>query len=58
MQTNNTLILKLKEFFNFKNKELIIINFFAKLKAILINNALLIFNKCIVTQKGNTIEIH
>ena len=57
MQTDNTLILGLEEFSNLENSELTIANFSAKLKAMLADNAPLIFNGCIVTQKGNTVEI-
>jgi hypothetical protein len=51
IQTNNTLILKLKEFNTIKNKELIKANFSTKPKKLLFLKTLLIFNSCILTQK-------
>jgi hypothetical protein len=58
IQTNNTLILKLKEFNIIKNKKLIIAKFSAKPKKLFSLETLLIFNNCILTQKKeNAVEL-
>jgi hypothetical protein len=51
IQTNNTLILKLKKFNTIKDKELTKAKFSAKPKKLLFLKTLLIFNSYILTQK-------
>jgi hypothetical protein len=57
IQTNDTLILELKEFNTIKNKELTRAKFSAKPKELLFPDTLLIFNGCILTQKKANIEL-
>jgi hypothetical protein len=52
IQTDNTLILRSKEFDTIKNKKLTRAKFSAKPKELLSSDTLLIFNGCILTQKG------
>jgi hypothetical protein len=51
IQTNNTLILRSKEFDTIKDKKLTKAKFSAKPKKLLSSETLLIFNDCILTQK-------
>jgi hypothetical protein len=51
IQTDNTLILRLKEFDTIEDKELTKAKFSAKPKELLFLETLLIFNGCILTQK-------
>ena len=48
MQTNNTLILVLKEFLVLENNKLNKIKFLIKLKEALVLETLLIFNRCVL----------
>jgi hypothetical protein len=58
IQTNNTLILRLKEFDTIKDEELTKAKFSAKPKELLFLETLLIFNGCILTQKkGDAVEL-
>jgi hypothetical protein len=57
IQTDNTLILKLKEFDTIKDKELTKAKFSTKPKKLLFLNILLIFNGCILTQKETNIKL-
>jgi hypothetical protein len=58
IQTNNTLILKSKEFNTIKDKKLTKAKFSAKPKELLSLKTLLIFNGCILTQKkGDVVEL-
>jgi hypothetical protein len=57
IQTNNTLILKSKEFDTIKEEELTKAKFSAKPKELLFLETLLIFNGCILTQKERDIEL-
>jgi hypothetical protein len=57
IQTNNTLILRSKEFDTIEEKELTKAKFSAKPKELLSLKTLLIFNGCILTQKEGDIEL-
>jgi hypothetical protein len=57
IQTNNTLILELKEFDTIKEEKLIRAKFSAKPKELLSSETLLIFNGCILTQREGDIEL-
>jgi hypothetical protein len=57
IQTNNTLILRSKEFNTIKEKELTKAKFSAKPKELLSLETLLIFNGYILTQKKRNIEL-
>jgi hypothetical protein len=57
IQTDNTLILKLKEFNTIKKKKLIKAKFSIKPKKLLSLKTLLIFNSYILTQKEKDIEL-
>jgi hypothetical protein len=57
MQTNNTLILRSKEFDIIEDEELTKAKFSAKPKELLFLDILLIFNSCILTQKKADIEL-
>jgi hypothetical protein len=57
IQTNDTLILRLKEFDTIEDKELTRAKFSAKPKELLFSDTLLIFNSCILTQKKADIEL-
>jgi hypothetical protein len=57
IQTDNTLILRSKEFNTIENKELTRAKFSAKPKELLFLDTLLIFNGCILTQKKADIKL-
>jgi hypothetical protein len=57
MQTDNTLILKLEEFSILKNIKLIKANLNTKFKKALSLNTPLIFNRCVLTQYKDTVEL-
>jgi hypothetical protein len=57
IQTNNTLILRLKEFNTIKDNKLTKAKFSAKPKKLLFLETLLIFNGCILTQKKRDVAI-
>jgi hypothetical protein len=58
IQTNNTLILRLKEFNIIEDKKLTKAKFSAKPKELLFLKTLLIFNGCILTQKeGDAVKL-
>jgi hypothetical protein len=57
IQTDNTLILGLKEFNTIEEKKLTRAKFSAKPKELLFLETLLIFNGCILTQKEEDIEL-
>jgi hypothetical protein len=57
IQTNDTLILRLKEFDTIEKEELLKAKFSAKPKKLLFSETLLIFNGCILTQKKKDIEL-
>jgi hypothetical protein len=57
IQTDDTLILELKEFDTIKKKELTKAKFSAKPKELLSLKTLLIFNGCILTQKKEDIKL-
>jgi hypothetical protein len=57
IQTDNTLILRLKEFNTIEKEELIKAKFSAKPKELLSLETLLIFNGCILTQKEGDIKL-
>jgi hypothetical protein len=57
MQTDNTLILRSKEFDTIEKEELTKAKFSAKPKELLFPETLLIFNGCILTQKEEDIEL-
>jgi hypothetical protein len=57
MQTDDTLILRSKEFNTIKEEELTKAKFSAKPKELLFSETLLIFNGCILTQKEGDIEL-
>jgi hypothetical protein len=57
MQTNDTLILRSKEFDTIKKEELTRAKFSVKPKELLSSETLLIFNGCILTQKEGDIEL-
>jgi hypothetical protein len=57
IQTNNTLILRLKEFNTIKKEKLTKTKFNAKPKELLSLKTLLIFNSCILTQKKKDIKL-
>jgi hypothetical protein len=57
IQTDNTLIFKLKEFNTIENKELTRAKFSAKPKELLSLKTLLIFNGCILTQKEEDVTV-
>jgi hypothetical protein len=57
IQTNNTLILRLKKFDTIEEEKLTKAKFSAKPKELLFLKTLLIFNGCILTQKKGDIEL-
>jgi hypothetical protein len=57
IQTDNTLILRSKEFDTIEEEELTKAKFRAKPKKLLSPETLLIFNGCILTQKEGDIEL-
>jgi hypothetical protein len=57
IQTDNTLILKSKEFNIIKNNKLTKAKFSAKPKKLLFLETLLIFNSCILTQKEGNVAV-
>jgi hypothetical protein len=57
MQTDNTLILGLREFDTIKKEKLTRAKFSVKPKKLLFSETLLIFNGCILTQKKEDIEL-
>jgi hypothetical protein len=57
MQTDNTLILRSKEFDTIEKEKLTRAKFSAKPKKLLSLETLLIFNGCILTQKEEDIEL-
>jgi hypothetical protein len=57
IQTDNTLILKLKEFNTIEKEKLTKAKFSAKPKKLLSLKTLLIFNGCILTQKEENIKL-
>jgi hypothetical protein len=57
IQTDDTLILRSKEFNTIEDKKLTKAKFSAKPKELLFSDTLLIFNGCILTQKEADIEL-
>jgi hypothetical protein len=57
IQTDDTLILKLKEFDTIKKKKLTKVKFSVKPKELLFLETLLIFNSCILTKKKEDIKL-
>jgi hypothetical protein len=57
IQTNNTLILRSKEFNTIKNNKLTKDKFSAKPKKLLFLKTLLIFNSCILTQNKENVAV-
>ena len=58
MQTDNTLILVLEEFLVLKDDEFNKVKFLIKPKEALVLETLLIFNRCVLTQHKDTIQLY